>query len=250
MTSRVVGIVLVVVGVGATLFGLGAKLFWNEDDDGHHDGREPTFALDSAAGADELVVEQDGAVFSVSVERAGQRITSYDEVHDALGHVFVIGTDLASYLHVDVDESSGGIVEVEVDEPGEYRVVFQSSPSSGPDLLELGTTITVDSGSSGSSTEPIITDDEIWTDGSLTIERQGLDFVLSEPWSGESYHGGPALLTLMHGDTSAFVHGHAETPDDSRFRFSLDLPGRGDYLAALEFVQDGELVTALFRFTL
>jgi hypothetical protein len=250
VTSRVVGIILVVVGVGATLFGLGAKLFWNEDD-GHHDGREATFALDSAVGADELIVEQDGSMLRVSVERAGQRITSFDEVHDALGHAYVFGTDLDSYAHVDLDDSSAGVVEVEVDEPGEYRVVFQASPSSGPDLLELGTTVIVDAAATSTAgASANIADDDIWTDGSLTIERQGLDFVLSDEWDGDSYHSGPAFITLVHEDTLAFVHGHAETVDDDRFRFGLDLPARGEYLATLEFIQDGELVTALYRFTL
>ena len=140
---------------------------------------------------------------------------------------------------------------VEVDEPGEYRVVFQASPSSGPDLLELGATVVVDAPTASTAGAPAnIADDDIWTDGSLTIERQGLDFVLSEEWDGESYHAGPAFITLVHEDTLAFVHGHAETVDDDRFRFGLDLPARGEYLAALEFIQDGELVTALFRFTL
>ena len=87
-------------------------------------------------------------------------------------------------------------------------------------------------------------------EGGERTTRTGLDFVLSEQWGGESYHGGPAFLTLMHRDTTAFVHGHAETPDDERFRFALDLPARGEYLAALEFIHDGEVVTALFRFTL
>ena len=195
----------------------------------------------------------------VSVERAGQRITSFDEAHDALGHVYVFGADPDSYAHVDLDESSAGVVPgvvpgvvtVEVDAPGEYRVVFQASPSSGPDLLELGATVVVDAPTASTAGAPAnIADDDIWTDGSLTIERQGLDFVLSEEWDGESYHAGPAFITLLHGDTGAFVHGHAETVDDDRFRFGLDLPARGEYLAALEFIQDGELVTALYRFTL
>lgn len=248
MTSRVVGIVLVVVGVAATVVGLGAKLFWTGDDDGHHDGREPTFALDSAIGADELVVEQDGTVLAVSVERAGQRITSYDDVHDAPGHVYVVGTDLDSYEHVDITETTNGVVEIDVGEPGEYRVIAQVAPSSGPDLLELGTTVVVDA-PAGADSAVVIADDDVWTDGSLTIERQGLDFVLSEPWNGASYHGGPAFLVLVRGEDMAFAHGHAETPDDDVFRFGLDLPGRGEYLAALGFEQDGELVTALFRFT-
>ncbi len=248
MTTRVVGIVLLVVGVAATLFGLGARMFW-EDDDGHHDGRAPTFALDAAVGADILVVEQEGSVVGVSVERAGQRITSFDELHDAPAHVFVVGTDLDSYYHVDMADTSDGVVEFDVAVPGEYRVVFQAAPSSGSDLLELGAT--VDLPGSSSAADPLrIADGDVWTDGSLTIERQGLDFVLSEPWNGQFHHGGPAFLSVFHADEMAFVHGHAELVDDDRFRFGLDVPGRGDYLAALEFVQNDEPVTALFRFTL
>lgn len=247
----IVGIALVVVGVALTLAGLGGQLLW-DDDEGHHDGRQPTFALASVQGADELVVEQDGTVLAVSVERAGQRITSYDELHGAGAHVFVVGTGLDSYQHVDLDDADAdGTVEVTVADGGSggdgYRVVFQASPDSGPDLLELG--VNVEVAGAASSTEEIATDD-VWTDGGLTVERQGLDFVLSEPWTGEDHHGGPAFLTLFRADDLAFVHGHAQTPDDDRFRFNLDLPGRGEYLAALEFVQDGELVTALFRFEL
>jgi hypothetical protein len=46
------------------------------------------------------------------------------------------------------------------------------------------------------------------------------------------------------------VHGHASTPEPDRFRFNLDLPGRGDYLAALQFNRGSVPVTALFRFEL
>ena len=52
------------------------------------------------------------------------------------------------------------------------------------------------------------------------------------------------------GLNAAFVHAHAEMIGDDRFSFAADLPGLGDYLAAVEFHQDGELVTALFRFSL
>ena len=44
------------------------------------------------------------------------------------------------------------------------------------------------------------------------------------------------------------VNPHATTIGDDRFSFAVELPGSGSYLAAVELVQDGELVTALFRF--
>ena len=74
--------------------------------------------------------------------------------------------------------------------------------------------------------------------------------MLSEPWQGEDHHGGPALLVMVREGDGAFVHQHADLPSDERFRFGLDLPGTGTYLAALEFVHDGAVQTALFRVVL
>ena len=59
--------------------------------------------------------------------------------------------------------------------------------------------------------------------------------------------GSSRVLERVWAEDGAFVHAHAEVPNDNRFRFNLDLPGQGDYLAALEFVHDGAVETALFR---
>jgi len=251
--SRVLAIVLVVVGLVAIAAGLGLRVF-TTDDEGHHDGRESTFALDAALGVDELVVEEsgDGTAISVVIERAGQPVTEFDDVHDAEMHVFAVRDDLSWFVHSDPEMSPDGSsspVEVISGEP--LRVVTQSAPDGGPDLLELGTNVVV-AGPSVPSDQYITTDD-VWTVGDLTIRREGFDFVLSEPWDGDEFHGAPALLTLFRADDLAFIHGHATTPEPNRFRFSLDLPGRGEYLAALQFNNgppNGEPVTALFRFEL
>jgi len=256
VTGRIVGAVLVVAGLVVTVVGLGGRFLWTTDE-GHHDGRRPSFAQEAVQGADALVVDVaggvDGAVLEVSLTRAGQTVTDFDDVHGAPAHVFVVSTALDTYQHVDLtDDDPDGVVEVRVDRDGEYRVVLQAAPAGGPDLLELGATVEVVDAGTGPDAEDAglgatIVDGDTWTDGALTIERQGLDFVLSEPWSGEEHHGGPAFLTMYRAGDLAFAHGHATMPDDARFRFNLDLPGRGEYLAALEFVQHGELVTALFR---
>lgn len=254
MSSRLVGATLLVAGLVVTLVGLGGRVLWTTDE-GHHDGRLPSFALESAQAADVLVVEvaDDVPGLVVSLERAGQTVTDFDDVHGAPAHVFVVGTDLGSYRHVDLaPDDRDGVVEVPVDHDGELRVVLQAAPAGGPDLLELGTTVDVTGAVPAMGdvvTGPVVTDD-VWTDGALTIEREGLDFVLSEPWDGEEHHGGPAFLTMYRAGDMAFSHGHATMPEDDRLRFDLDLPGRGVYLAALELVQGGELVTALFRFEL
>jgi hypothetical protein len=251
--SRVLATVLIVVGLLAIAAGLGLRVF-TPDDEGHHDGRESTFALNSALGVDELVVEQSGsdATISVAIERAGQPVTEFGEVHDAEMHVYVVRDDLSWFVHVDPEMSpDGSSAPVEVISDKSLRVVTQSAPAGGPDLLELGTDVVP--GGPSTPSDQYITTDDVWIDGDLTIRREGFDFVLSEPWAGDEYHGAPALLTLFRADDLAFVHDHATVTEPDRFRFNLDLPGRGEYLAALQFnsgaTSDGP-VTALFRFEL
>jgi len=243
--STVLAVALILLGVGLTAAGLFGQ-FVLSDDEGHHDGREPTFALQSALGADELIVREDEPrQLAVSVERAGQPIQSYDDVHGAPMHLFAVTTDLMEFRHVDPGFVDGEFEPVEVS-GGEYRVVVQTAPSGGPDLLELGLDVST-SGEPLLSGQLISASDVYELPSGVNVERQGFDFVLSEPWQGDEYHGEPALLTMFRADDIAFVHAHAETPSDNRFRFSLDLPGRGEYLAALEFVHDGDVQTALFR---
>ena len=251
MNSRVVAIALIVVGALAIVAALGARVFF-PDDEGHHDGREPTFALSSVQGADELVVAvADDGVVTVRIERAGQQLIDFNDVHDAPVHVYAIADDGSWYAHVDPPLQADGSIAPFQLPAGAARMVVQTSPGGGPDLQELG--IDVDAPGEPEvlpqgSTDNIATDDE-WTDGSLTVRRQGFDFVLSEPWNGGNYQGGPALLTLFRLEDGAFVHEHAEVlDDDTRFRFAAELPGRGGYIGAVEFEQNGELVTAVFRF--
>jgi hypothetical protein len=235
---------LIIAGVAATLAGLFGQVFLAEDE-GHHDGRTFSFALSDSSGADELVVESTGPnEVLVRVERAGQPLAS-DMIHDASLHVFVVGENLESFAHVTPSDIGGDGSETAVSAPaGEVRVVVQTSPRGGPDLLELGASVEVD----GEAPEPqnITTTDE-WVDRGLTVRRQGLDFVLSESWTGDDVFGGPAFLSLFRADDFAFTHGHAVLVGDDRFSFAMDLPGSGEYLAALEFEQGGRLVTALFR---
>ncbi len=245
MTSKVVAIALIAVGVAMTAVGLFGQFVLTEDE-GHHDGREPTFALQSAQGTDELIVDvgEPNSV-AVSIERAGQPIQSFDEVHGEQLHVFAVSDGLTEYQH-EHPEQVGGVFEPVLVGGGDYRVITQSAPSGGPDLLELGADVTTTG--EPALTGQFITATELYElPGGLTVERQGFDFVLSEPWQGEEHHGGPALLIMVRDGDGAFVHEHAEVPEDDRFRFNLDLPGSGEYLAALEFLHDGEVQTALFR---
>ncbi|MEO1056263.1 MAG: hypothetical protein AAFY28_05040 [Actinomycetota bacterium] len=251
MTSRVVAIALLVIGAVAIAAGLGLRIFLT-DDDGHHDGRSPTFALSSVEGADELIVAvEDDGVVTVRIERAGQQLIDFNDVHDAPVHAYAVADDGSWYAHVDPPLQADGTIAPFELPAGPARLVVHTSPGGGPDLQELG--IDIDVPSAGAelppgSTDNIATDDE-WTDGSLTVRRQGFDFVLSEPWNGDDYQGGPALLAMFRLEDGAFVHEHAEVlDDDTRFRFAAELPGRGEYIGAVEFEQNGELVTAVFRF--
>lgn len=249
MSSRLLAIVLIALGLVVTAVGIGTRLS-GDGDDGPHPGYVSSFARDSAIGVDELVVAPlGGNEVQVSVLRAGQLLLELDEVDGAPLHVFAVRDDLTGFVHVDPPDVIGtGVAAVELPGPGRYRVVALYAPPDGPELLELGADVVVDGppvGADGGDPPPAT--DDVWTDGELTIERQGFDFVLSEPWTGEEYHEGAALVALFAADDLAFTHGHAELVDGDRFRFLLDLPGRGEYLAVLQFIQDGELVTASFR---
>ena len=253
MKIRIAGVALLVTGVVITVLGLGLRVFL-EDDEGHHDGRTPTFAAASVVGADELVTEVDGDILTVRVDRAGQPITDYEDLHDGRGGVFVASADLDWFGHAplaDAADGGNGRMSIEVPGQGAYRVVVQAAPDGGPDLLELGATVEVGEGSDDGpeSVDQYIAVDDVWTDGDLTIRRQGLDFVLSEGFDGPDTAGAPAFLTMFHQDDLRFTHAHADLVEPDRFRFTADLPGRGEYLAALEFVRGDEEVTALFRFS-
>lgn len=250
MRSKAFAILLIVLGVAATIGGVYGQLFLGEDE-GHHDEREPTFAAQSQAGAYALTASGGDGQLLVSLTQAGQSIQAFDELHGEDGaHVFIVdgsGTFFSHAVVASLDETPFDVVG-----DGPHRVVVQAAPGSGPDLLELG--VSVDGASAAvepnSADRPVVATDAPWTDGGLTVTRQGFDFVLSEAWNGDDLYDGPALLTLFRLDDGAFTHAHGELVGNNRFSFATDLPGLGDYLAALEFEQDGDTVTALFRFTL
>ncbi len=248
MTRRIVAIVLVVVGVTLTAVGVAARLL--APDEGHHDGRTPTFALQSSIGDDTLEVDPVAgrAAVDVSVRRSGERITEFGTVHGVPLDAFAVSSDLTQFVHHDRSMDQGtGVGRLDLPGGGDYRVIVQTGPKDGPDLLELGRSVTVDG--PPAAADPSIVDGDVWTADGLTITRQGLDFVLSEPFAGDDYRDGAALLTMFHEGDLAFAHAHASVVDGTRLRFALDLPGRGDYLAALQLHRAGsdDLVTALFR---
>jgi hypothetical protein len=246
--SKVLAVVLIVLGVGATLGGVYGQVFLAEDE-GHHDDREPTFALQSQVGAYELAVQAGGGTITPTLSQAGQAVTDFDELHGADGpHVFVVSEQFDWFTHLTPEELGEPLA---VDGPATHRVIVQASLPGGPDLLEMG--VTTGQASGDDFIDLLIADQDVYPDlttGGLTITRQGLDFVLSEPWNGDDVYDGPAFLTLIRAEDFSFTHAHAELVGDNRFSFASDLPGLGDYLAALEFEQDGELMAALFRFTL
>jgi hypothetical protein len=247
--TRVVAITLIVVGVTATIIGFGSGRWFFTEDLGHHDGRTRTFALQSTVGADTLsVVPLGEAEVQISVLRAGQPILAYDDVHGNAADVLAVSSDLTRFVHQELADIDGtGVGTVGLPGGGEYRVVAQTAPAGGPDLLELAVTVSVPGDPAGDGTA--VAGGDVWTDDDLSVTRQGFDFVLSEPWDGETFRGAPAMLSLFRADDLAFTHAHATTPDDDRVRVAVDLPGPGDYLAALEFEQGDEHVTALFRIT-
>jgi hypothetical protein len=246
---NILAILLIVLGVGATVGGVYGQVFLAENE-GHHDDREPTFALQSQVGAYDLTVRAGGGTITPTLSQAGQTVTEFDGLHGTDGpHVFVVSEGLDWFTHITPEALDEPVA---VAGPAIHRVIMQANPSGGPDLLEMGVTTDQISGDDFAAPGDFAVGDVYGdpTTAGLTVTRQGFDFVLSEPWNGDEVYDGPAFLTLIRAEDFAFTHAHAELVGDNRFSFASDLPGLGDYLAALEFEQDGDLVTALFRFTL
>jgi hypothetical protein len=127
-------------------------------------------------------------------------------------------------------------------EAGAWRAVFETEPSGGG-VLVMGIDLLV-GGEAAPVPVPLPSNVAI-VDG-LTITREGLWFTVTpsdslQPWYGQSAH----LVAFREGDL-AYAHLHPANDVAGDYRFSGSLPGSGTYRLFLQFLADGELVTAAF----
>ena len=192
-----------------------------------------------------VVVDRTSTTVALRIDRAGSPVVDFTEVHGALGHLLVVRRDLQGFQHLHPVLGADGVWTATLDRPieaGAWRAVLETEPSGGG-VLVMGIDLLV-----GGEAAPVAVpppSNVAIVDG-LTITREGLWFTVTpsdslQPWYGQSAH----LVAFREGDL-AYAHLHPANDVAGDYRFSGSLPGPGTYRLFLQFLADGELVTAAF----
>jgi hypothetical protein len=266
--NRLVSYSLVLVGLFGTAYAVGERLPGHQHsgssgDVHQHSGGSTDMAgmggsgdltdsdlarlgLSSTVGDYRLVVvERTSTAVALRIDRAGVPVVDFTEVHGALGHLLVVRRDLQGFQHLHPVLGADGVWTATLDRPieaGAWRAVLETEPSGGG-VLVMGIDLLV-----GGEAAPVAVpppSNVAIVDG-LTITRQGLWFTVTpsdslQPWYGQSAH----LVAFREGDL-AYAHLHPANDVAGDYRFSGSLPGPGTYRLFLQFLADGELVTAAF----
>ena len=192
-----------------------------------------------------VVVDRTSTTVALRIDRGGDPVVDFTEVHGALGHLLVVRRDLQGFQHLHPVLGADGVWTATLDRPieaGAWRAVLETEPSGGG-VLVMGIDLLV-----GGEAAPVAVpppSNVAIVDG-LTITREGLWFTVTpsdslQPWYGQSAH----LVAFREGDL-AYAHLHPANDVAGDYRFSGSLPGPGTYRLFLQFLADGELVTAAF----
>jgi hypothetical protein len=266
--NRLVSYSLVLVGLFGTAYAVGERLPGHQHSGSSGDvhqhsggstdmadmGSTPDLAgsdlarlgLSSTVGDYRLVmVDRTSTTVALRIDRAGSPVVDFTEVHGALGHLLVVRRDLQGFQHLHPVLGPDGVWTATLDRPieaGAWRAVLETEPSGGG-VLVMGIDLLV-----GGEAAPVAVpppSNVAIVDG-LTITREGLWFTVTpsdslQPWYGQSAH----LVAFREGDL-AYAHLHPANDVAGDYRFSGSLPGSGTYRLFLQFLADGELVTAVF----
>jgi hypothetical protein len=266
--NRLVSYSLVLVGLFGTAYAVGERLPGHQHsgssgDVHQHSGGSTDMAgmggsgdltdsdlarlgLSSTVGDYRLVVvDRTSTAVALRIDRAGVPVVDFTEVHGALGHLLVVRRDLQGFQHLHPVLGADGVWTATLDRPieaGAWRAVLETEPSGGG-VLVMGIDLLV-----GGEAAPVAVpppSNVAIVDG-LTITREGLWFTVTpsdslQPWYGQSAH----LVAFREGDL-AYAHLHPANDVAGDYRFSGSLPGPGTYRLFLQFLADGQLVTAAF----
>lgn len=251
------------------------------DDGGHEQdglGAEP-----ASAALPGLAVSQDGYTLvprttSVPAGRSvpyvftvtgpdGAPVTAYTESHEKELHLIVVRRDLVGFQHVHPTRSPDGTwtVDLDLSEPGAYRVFADFEPAALGDGLTLGADLFVGGDFSPAPLPPAAATDrvggfDVALDGAAVAgEETELVFTLSEEGTPvtdlQPYLGAFGHLVALRGGDLAYLHTHPAQdahPGDvggPQVRFATTFPTAGTYRLFLDFAVDGTVRTAEFTVT-
>jgi hypothetical protein len=182
------------------------------------------------------------------LDRTGTPVTEYVEEQTKLLHLYVVRADLSGFRHLHPTLSDDGTWRAQVDlgEPGPWRVVAEFTPAGADRPVVLGTTQRV-----GGAWEPAevprgegsdVGDDgvvRVDVDGGVSVGPDGrLKLLVSSldgrPLSLGSYLGASAHLTGFALGSDGFVHVHPygaaeQTDDGTALAFHTTFEQAGDY---------------------
>ncbi len=187
------------------------------------------------------------------LDPAGVTVTGFEDRHDRPMHLIVVSNDLGDYAHLHPQLADGTwSVELPALEPGGYRVIADTVPTDGPDLV-----LTVDlvvPGTATGRTLPDPADTTIVDDLSVTLDltptTAGLTAALSVRRDGalvepDPYLGARGHLVAIDATDLGYLHVHP-TDGDGPVSFGIAEPAPGRYRLFFDFSVDGQVRTAAF----
>ena len=215
-----------------------------------HDPARPTTATTTSRGY-QLVAMANGADgtkvrFRVD-DPDGKPVTEYTEAHGALLHTVLIRPDLSSFQHVHPTIGDDGTFEVDPGAPGQWRIIFETTPASTDSPIVLSTNVD-DEAAVAEVPLPAPADEvmlEVQGD-TIVVTRSGTNFIVDAPQPLEPYLGQQAhLIAIRQGDL-AYTHIHPGDPMTGMLMFSKAITEPGTYRMFLQFGYRGDVVTAAF----
>lgn len=217
-------------------------------------GDQPAAAADYRIDAPTTVVAGQPQRFTFRVlDPAGATVTDFEDRHDRPMHLIVVSNDLGDYAHLHPQLADGTwSVELPSLEPGGYRVIADTVPSEGPDLV-----LTVDLVVPGMATGRPLPDpagttvvDDLSVTLDLTPTTAGLTAALSVRRDGavvepDPYLGARGHLVAIDAEDLGYLHVHP-TDGDGPVSFGIAEPAAGRYRLFFDFSVDGQVRTAAF----
>ncbi|GAA4803638.1 hypothetical protein ACFQ0K_11935 [Nocardioides caeni] len=205
--------------------------------------------------------DQPGEVAFRILGEDGEPLTSYVEEQTKLLHLYVVRVDLGGFrhLHPTLDDDGTWRAQVDLDAPGQWRVIAEFMPGGAAQAVVVGQQLSVAGDTSAPAEIPrgdegLTSDDGVARvevlggaavddNGRLQLSVTDLD---GAPLTLGSYLGTSAHLTGFALDTDAFVHVHPYgapeiTDDGTVLTFHTTFTTPGDYRMFLQFRVDGLL---------
>lgn len=196
-------------------------------------------------------IDDEGATFHLR-DSSGAAVTEFERVHGALLHTILIRPDLSGFQHVHPVIDSDGSWTVAIGEPGQWHLVFESSPIVDGVVAAQSVIVTanIDDETPIDAVALPAADDIVEVDG-LVVTRNGFSFSVTnadgsaatglEPYLEQAAH----LVAIRQGDL-AYTHLHPADSPAGAFEFGPGVAAAGTYRLFLQFGHSGSVLTVPF----